>query len=68
MMIIKCEKCGFIFWRGEVRSIDEVLRIYHYGNELRCPRCFRKLPKIPHKITLISKRRPLQPLVIDVER
>jgi len=68
MMVVKCERCGFIFWRGEVRDVNEVLRIYHFENEVRCPRCFRKIPKIPQKIILISKRRPLQPLVIEVGR
>ena len=68
MMVVKCERCGFIFWKGEVRDINEVLRVYLFENEVRCPRCFRKIPKIPQKISLLPKRRRVQPFVIDVMR
>ena len=68
MMIIKCENCGFVFWKGRVRSIDEVLNNFYYGSEgsPRCPRCLKKCRV--HKILFIPKKNLSQPLVIDMSK
>jgi len=71
MLRIKCSKCGFVFYEGEIRDVDEVIMNFITGNTPRCPRCLKKLEI--SKIILKPKNpsfryRHREPLVIEVGR
>ena len=68
MLRVKCSRCGFVFYEGEVMCVDNVLRKYLSGNNPtpRCPKCMKELEV--QRIVLIPKRRKTKKLVIDILR
>jgi hypothetical protein len=54
-IIIRCRSCGFVLYRGnELRSIDEVLRVWGY----RCPVCMSPLSTRPLGMKVAARVAP----------
>ncbi|MEM3893015.1 MAG: hypothetical protein QXR12_03580 [Thermofilum sp.] len=54
MFTVKCEKCGFVFYKGA--KPPTLYRIYvQYGG--RCPRCGLEIGWVPKEIEVEHKRK-----------